>query len=267
MNTLQKELLEKINYLYEEYALNNSEAEIPTEIKNDIVIRRRLESFDIYKEYLEGKSRFLDWGCRNALISYIIQTYLSDRVDELEIHGCDIIRGKCQIFSEKANLIYSQLNHHCNLPYEENYFDVVIGNGVLEHVANDYESLKELYRIIKNNGYLIITFLPNRLSYTEFLSKTLRNVGHRRKYSISEIKAMLLHSGFVPIKWGYHQVFPSLVSFSSGFTYSFKDVKKVNYLPAIMSKIYKLDKYAENLWPINIFSANIFVVAQRKRKI
>ena len=53
-------------------------------------------------------------------------------------------------------------------------------------MPNDYESLKELHRIIDNNGYLVITFLPNNLSYTEFIARKFRNgkAAHRRRYSI-----------------------------------------------------------------------------------
>jgi len=51
----------------------------------------------------------------------------------------------------------------------------VMGSGVLEHVPNDSESLKELYRIIRPGGYFIMTMLPNQYSYTEWLNRRLRN--------------------------------------------------------------------------------------------
>ncbi|MGF1485609.1 MAG: class I SAM-dependent methyltransferase [Prochloraceae cyanobacterium] len=265
--TLEKDLIQKITEVYQEYIKNNPHDEIPNVLQNDILIRKRVASFSIYKKYLTGKNTFLDWGCKNGIIGYTIKTYLGDRAGKIEIHGCDIIRGKYQIFSEKANLIYSQLNHYYLMPYQDNYFDIVIGNGVLEHVANDRESLKELYRIIKNEGYLIITFLPNRLSYTEFLSEKFRKLTHMRKYSINKIKEMLLHSGFVPIEWGYHQVFPSLSSFPSRRVSDPKDLKRLNDFKVIMSKIYNLNKYAEKIWPLNIFATNIFIIAQRKAMI
>ena len=66
------------------------------------------------------------------------------------------------------------LSDHATLPFDNNSFDCVIGSGVLEHVAMDYESLKEIYRILKPDGRLIITFLPNKFSYAEFM---VRNFG------------------------------------------------------------------------------------------
>jgi len=40
--------------------------------------------------------------------------------------------------------------------FPNNFFDIITINHVLEHVNNPSEDLKELYRILKPNGYLII---------------------------------------------------------------------------------------------------------------
>ena len=38
------------------------------------------------------------------------------------------------------------------LPYENGTFDVLVGSGVLEHVALESEALKELWRVIRPGG-------------------------------------------------------------------------------------------------------------------
>lgn len=252
------ELISKVMEVYENYQqLNREEAVKPLE--NTTIIRRKIEVFNIYKDYLKGKNKFLDWGCKSGIVGYTIRHYLGDNL--AEIHGCDIQIGKYQEFIERASLIYTPLKHPYQLPYGDNYFDVVIGNGVLEHVANDSESLKEIYRILKNDGYFIITFLPNHLSYTEFFNRVLRNGGHRRRYSLKQSEQMLLHSGFLPIKLGYHQVFPSLASLSAPVG------MKERTLSSLIDRMYDLNKYAEKLWPIYKFSANIFAIAQKKASL
>ncbi len=40
-----------------------------------------------------------------------------------------------------------------NLPFEDNSFDVIFCNHVLEHVANDKKALSELYRVMKPGGW------------------------------------------------------------------------------------------------------------------
>ncbi|MBL4904685.1 MAG: class I SAM-dependent methyltransferase [Flavobacteriaceae bacterium] len=40
----------------------------------------------------------------------------------------------------------------CNLPFEDNYFDVVFCNHVLEHIPDDTKAMQELYRVLKPKG-------------------------------------------------------------------------------------------------------------------
>lgn len=40
----------------------------------------------------------------------------------------------------------------CNLPFEDNSFDFILCNHVLEHIPNDKKAMQELYRILKPGG-------------------------------------------------------------------------------------------------------------------
>ena len=40
----------------------------------------------------------------------------------------------------------------CNLPFEDNSYDVVFCNHVLEHIDDDAKAMKELYRVMKPGG-------------------------------------------------------------------------------------------------------------------
>lgn len=51
----------------------------------------------------------------------------------------------------------------CNLPFENNSFDVILCNHVLEHIPDDTKAMKELYRILKPGGYGIFQ-IPQDLS-------------------------------------------------------------------------------------------------------
>ncbi|MDV7186145.1 methyltransferase domain-containing protein [Lutibacter sp. TH_r2] len=50
----------------------------------------------------------------------------------------------------------------CNLPFENNSFDVVFCNHVLEHIEDDAKAMSELYRVLKPNG-LGIFQIPQEL--------------------------------------------------------------------------------------------------------
>jgi len=48
-----------------------------------------------------------------------------------------------------------------HLPYPTDYFDSIVSNEVLEHVADDYGAARELVRVLKPGGRAVI-FVPNR---------------------------------------------------------------------------------------------------------
>ncbi|WP_298418243.1 class I SAM-dependent methyltransferase [uncultured Kordia sp.] len=44
----------------------------------------------------------------------------------------------------------------CNLPFEDNSFDTILCNHVLEHIPDDTKAMQELYRVLKPNGMAIL---------------------------------------------------------------------------------------------------------------
>ncbi|WP_203295999.1 class I SAM-dependent methyltransferase [Luteirhabdus pelagi] len=44
----------------------------------------------------------------------------------------------------------------CNLPFKENSYDFIICNHVLEHIPDDRQAMRELYRILKPGGTAIL---------------------------------------------------------------------------------------------------------------
>lgn len=51
----------------------------------------------------------------------------------------------------------------CDLPFEDNSFDVVFCNHVLEHIPDDTKAMQELYRVMKVGGFGIFQ-IPQDLS-------------------------------------------------------------------------------------------------------
>ena len=44
----------------------------------------------------------------------------------------------------------------CNLPFENDTYDVILCNHVLEHIPDDTKAMQELYRVLKPNGMAIL---------------------------------------------------------------------------------------------------------------
>jgi SAM-dependent methyltransferase len=51
----------------------------------------------------------------------------------------------------------------CNLPFQDNQYDVILCNHVLEHIPDDTKAMQELYRVLKPNGMAILQ-IPQDLS-------------------------------------------------------------------------------------------------------
>lgn len=52
----------------------------------------------------------------------------------------------------------------CDLPFENEQFDVVFCNHVLEHIPDDHKALQELYRILKKGGIAFLQVPLNQQS-------------------------------------------------------------------------------------------------------
>jgi len=82
-----------------------------------------------------------------------------------------------------------------NLPFEPNSFSHVICSEVLEHLEDDRKSLREIAKVTKPDGILIVTF-PHRHFY---FSQDDRFVHHYRRYELSEMISRLEEVGFYSV--------------------------------------------------------------------
>jgi SAM-dependent methyltransferase len=215
-------------------------------------ILRQVAAAAVFLPHVRG--RVLDWGCRHGVDACLVRMHLGP---EAEIHGCDLPRpGVYPVFHDFARLQYSQVRPTGPIPYPDNYFDTVIADGVLEHVANDYEALKELHRILQRDGLLVISCLPNRYSYLECLGLQLRLPHHLRTYTMGTIRSMLLHSGFVPSCQRYLQMTPTL----SGV----EVLASRPWLRRLSSLMWSCNGLLESIWPINRLASNLLVMAHKR---
>lgn len=80
----------------------------------------------------------------------------------------------------------------CNLPFEDNSFDVVLCNHVLEHIPDDTKAMNELYRILRPSGWGIfqipqdlsrkVTFEDNTITDKKERAKIFGQYDHVRIY-------------------------------------------------------------------------------------
>jgi len=101
--------------------------------------------------------------------------------------------GKCRgrLFSLKGDAT--------KLPLKDAYFDRVICSEVLEHIPNDHQAVRELKRVLKDDGRLAIsvpTYFSESIYWKLSREYSRQPGGHVRKYRAREITALLQEHGF-----------------------------------------------------------------------
>jgi SAM-dependent methyltransferase len=69
----------------------------------------------------------------------------------------------------------------CNLPFEDNSYDVILCNHVLEHIPDDTKAMQELYRVMKPGGYGIFQIPQDLNRETTFEDDTITDKAKRDK--------------------------------------------------------------------------------------
>lgn len=80
----------------------------------------------------------------------------------------------------------------CNLPFEDNSYDIILCNHVLEHIPDDTKAMQELYRVMKPGGWGVfqipqdlnrdVTFEDNSITDKTERAKIFGQYDHVRVY-------------------------------------------------------------------------------------
>ena len=69
----------------------------------------------------------------------------------------------------------------CNLPFEDNSYDIILCNHVLEHIPDDKKAMEELYRVLKPGGMGIFQIPQDLNRATTFSDDTITDQKERAK--------------------------------------------------------------------------------------
>lgn len=130
---------------------------------------------DSYGGHFKNK-HCLDFGCGERSFAKFFNKY------EINTVNCDVSQNK---FGTVDVII--QANEK-KLPFEDGAFEGIFMFDVLEHIPNDVEVLSELYRVMKNDGMLILS-IPFMYRFHEIPNDY-------RRYTPSGLKYILECAGF-----------------------------------------------------------------------
>ena len=98
-----------------------------------------------YLQHISGESRVLDVGGRGRKTHD--RSYQAIFADVLEYRIADIFEGPG---------VTDIMPGPYTLPFENNYFDLVISGQTLEHVPNPFNLVAEMKRVMKRGGRMVI---------------------------------------------------------------------------------------------------------------
>ena len=165
--------------------------------------------------------KILDWGCGLGYYSYLFNK------KGMDVTSCDIsevIIGN-RPFIESHGIPCVALPHPYKLPFADNTFDVILNCGVLEHVPNDVESLKEIYRVLKPNGLFFTFYLPAKYSWRQNIAGFLGAYKHERLYKNKQVTKLLENCGLKIINRWVRDVVPL-----RKYCKNFRLMEKIDYL-------------------------------------
>ena len=138
-------------------------------------------------------SNILDIGCGSGLmldsLKGIGNTYGMDMSDEAVHFSREIFDGVV----EKGNL-------PDHLPFENNFFDLIVALDVIEHIDRDVDTLRAIHSSLTIGGIAIITVPAYMFMWSPFDDIN----EHKRRYTKNELDRKLREVGFKLQKTTYY---------------------------------------------------------------
>ncbi|ODS31309.1 MAG: hypothetical protein SCARUB_03571 [Candidatus Scalindua rubra] len=183
--------------------------------------------------------------------------------DSSYLYGVYLVNKRLNELSEKlSDAVVKSADIEEEIPFGNNYFDIVFCTETLEHLKNADRCLQEIKRVTTNNGWIVIT-VPNGTGYWPFfyLDRIIPSQWLRRRllpyehplnadqpidtcYRYKEIIKLICRNGLLIEKiegWRYFcylQMFPLT-----------RDIYKIFYpfVEFFLAKI-KMERFAYNLF-------------------
>jgi SAM-dependent methyltransferase len=186
-----------------------------------------------------------------------------------KVIGTDISPESLKFCRINDSSLFVQGDAH-NLPFVDNSFDIALGIDCLEHFENDTEVVGQIYRLLKSGGRFVIT-VP---AYMQLWSTHDEAFHHLRRYTVSEVRKILITNGFnveFSTYWTF-SLLPLVYVFRKIGRYLGKDQdSKSDFffkLPTLIEKCLSLVQYLESV-PIKYglpfpCGVNLFCVAIKK---
>ena len=142
-----------------------------------ILFLKQKKAYEYAATHVSGK-HVLDYGVGSDFGTLLLSQHAS-RVVGVDVFPKTI--AFCKKFHRKPNTKFIRIRDSYTTPFPDNHFDVVTSFQVIEHIKDVERYLRELHRVLKPGGTIIIT-TPNK-EYRLLPFQKPWNDDHLREYS------------------------------------------------------------------------------------
>lgn len=169
-------------------------------IKNNLLQRKwhMQKLVSVLAQFDDAPRSILDVGCASGwFLSCVKKVY-----PRADCHGVDVYKEGIKYGVKKYPKLHLKVGDAHALPYKVGTFDVVVCTEVLEHVEDPQSVLKEIKRVLKKNGILVVeldsgSILFSIVWYLWRLSKgSVWNHSHLHSFTVKKLDKMLKKAGF-----------------------------------------------------------------------
>ena len=142
---------------------------------------------------VRGCKRILDAGCGNGRYSRFLlrQADADALLTGFDLSQQMLARARKRLASARIGLVAADLTR---LPYADASFDAVVSGWVLEHLPDPRPGLRELARVLKPGGKLLLLTTENT-----FTGRWCSRLWHCRTYTRAELRQVCAECG---LGWG-----------------------------------------------------------------
>lgn len=149
------------------------------------------------------KERILDAGCGYGLYALSLAElgYHVDAID-LDTERVNVLSEMIAEYAPLKDMLVPHAGSLTSLPFPTGSYETIICSEVIEHIKDDRQAVRELARVLKINGRIILS-TPYDSTYNQ---KTFKRFGHERPgYTRSSFEKIMKECGLRIEKEFYYE--------------------------------------------------------------
>ena len=159
-------------------------------------VGKRSIVYGLLNRYLPGNGSkdgrmALDLGCGTGQNLEHLEEYATAT-------GTDYFEEALRFCRERGHTMLARADA-VDLPFADRTFDIATALDVIEHLDDDYAALKEMWRVMRPGGILIVSVPAYRFLWTYWDDI----LGHRRRYTTQMLREVSRRAGFRVRKVSY----------------------------------------------------------------